>query len=172
MKLAVASALSGICLLAASPSWAYHNCGVAPRMPGVATTLQRKIVELKGGEYVTVWRGQNWKGRVFVKILSDAGAGSGEFWTNVFGGVATKPENVSDFRVFHVEAEGDGAELKFKAAGPSVLMACSLQEFHEDDEEVASMFVDLSKCGTDTQCLEDRWGQRTKPHFSDIFPDK
>jgi hypothetical protein len=163
----VKTAVLGLAFIVLVPGTAsaMHNCGTEPNMSS------EKVKVVASGDYITVWRGQNWKGRVFVKIVAkDGSAGTGKFWTNLFGGERQTAQSFSDFHVFKIDAPANGEELKFKADAPGILAACSLQEFHEDDQEIANMFADLATCGADPQCFGDKWEQKTLPHSSEIFP--
>lgn len=150
---------------------AYHDCAVEPVAFVSDHKHNERLVKPKLNEEVTLWRGNNWKGKVFV-ITSNPP--SGKMWVNYFGKEQIDISEDIGNNVFDMDAPSNGAELKASYSDDNLLvMVCVLKDRDETPDDIVSRLTNIAKkCKNDEACWLDQNAITQVPHSSTILPDR
>jgi len=151
-------------------SYANHDCEIAPWDGD-----RRKRVMVPAGETVTLWKGINWKGKVFVTSATADGATLAKLWIDYPGGerkeipvgTLTPPSSAIE-----INAPSNGAVLRAVFDKDTLCMVCVLKDVNETVESIKERLAAVAeKCRADQKCWDDVGIEKDLPHSSVILPD-
>lgn len=144
-------------------SRAMHNCATEPS--------KMRVVE--PGTEVTLWKGHNYEGFIYVHLQTDDGLGSGVFRIfDVAKGQTIETIAAAEFAAIGVSAPPTGLELRVEFRKKTLCIPCSKVTDHKSSDEVRRQWSgpDVLACGTNENCVRGIFSTIRDSHDSIFWP--